>query len=105
MKRLTPEEREERAKRALMRAQTPLGKGANDALIRMVWPGCNPRTDVLTFAAWRAVGRTVRKGEHGYPLTVYSKPPSIDDGEKAEKSKCKRYTAYVFHVSQTDPLS
>lgn len=31
----------------------------------------NPRENVLTFHAWRAVGRTVKRGEHGVKVITW----------------------------------
>ena len=65
-----------------------------------------PRENVFTFHAWRALGRTVRRGEHGVRIITWIPIPGKmnDDGTvKYEASKRPR-TAVVFHVSQTDPL-
>jgi hypothetical protein len=64
-----------------------------------------PRVNVLTFNAWRALGRFVRKGEHGVKLTVWVpvKGPA-EDGEEEATGK-RAVTAVVFHVSQTEARS
>lgn len=46
-----------------------------------------PRENVLTFGAWRALGRMVRKGEHGVKI-----------GTPGE------WQTTVFHISQTDAI-
>ena len=68
-----------------------------------------PRENVFTFAAWKALGRSVKKGEHGVKVCTWipikgksAKPPT--DGEKP-KVHCRPRTATVFHVSQTQPIA
>ena len=59
--------------------------------------------DVLTFAAWRAKGRCVRKGEKAlcFLATIIPTSKQTDDGVQA--GKLMRRVA-VFHFSQTDAL-
>lgn len=68
----------------------------------------DPRENVLTFHAWRALGRTVRKGEHGvHILTFIPMDVPIRDakpGEPDKKTIRRPRTAVVFHVSQTASL-
>jgi hypothetical protein len=84
-----------------------MGKGIPESDIR-------PRENVFTFHAWRALGRTVRRGEHGVKVTTYvscdrTEPQGedcdgvIDEPRKAKRSFRRPWTATVFHVSQTDP--
>src|ERR1700739_2383919 len=65
-----------------------------------------PRENVFTFDAWRALGRTVRRGEHGVKVVTFidcrSKETDPDTGER--KIIRRPWTTTVFHVSQTDPL-
>jgi hypothetical protein len=76
-----------------------------------------PRENVFTYHAWRALGRQVRRGEHGVKVVTFvdtdrdSRPTA--DGESADgdgqperrKPRGRRpWTATVFHVSQTDPI-
>lgn len=65
-----------------------------------------PRDNVLTYHAWRALGRTVRKGEHGVKVVTWvpiDGKVDPDTGEAAPGGKrCK--TATVFHISQTAEL-
>ncbi len=65
-----------------------------------------PTVNVLTYHAWRAKGRQVRKGEHGVKLTTYvaRKKEVTENGVKKEKIYKMPWTATVFHVSQTDPI-
>jgi len=66
-----------------------------------------PKENVFTFLAWRALGRHVRKGEHGVQIPTFVRVPESVDLETGEHkgghSLCK--TAVVFHLSQTDPDS
>ena len=70
-----------------------------------------PRENVLTFHAWRARGRTVRRGEHGVRVLSYveyqRKDKDAEPGESSSRDHIGRrpISAYVFHVSQTDPLT
>ena len=76
-----------------------------------------PRENVLTYHAWRALGRQVRRGEHGVKVvtfvTVAGKDSKEDrdgiatndvDGTNKRKGFRRPWTATVFHVSQTDPI-
>lgn len=63
-----------------------------------------PRENVFTYAAWRALGRHVRKGEHGIHVTIWL--PVIKEDPETHKKQVignRPWTATVFHVSQTDP--
>ena len=61
-----------------------------------------PRVNVLTFNAWRALGRTVRKGQHGVRLTTMI-PCTKKDAETGEKSASfmRPWQTTVFHITQT----
>lgn len=70
-----------------------------------------PRENVLTYHAWRALGRQVRKGEHGVKVTTWITPKdkrddaaNPEDNKKAKRGKLC-WTATVFHISQTDPIA
>ena len=81
-----------------------------------------PRENVFTYNAWRALGRQVRRGEHGVKVVTFvaikgkdgpadaaSAAPndaaSADAGQGKRKGGYRRpWTATVFHVSQTDPV-
>jgi len=67
-----------------------------------------PRENVFTYHAWRALGRQVRRGEHGVKVTTWI-PTERKERDKVtgeEKVTASRicHTAVVFHVSQTDPI-
>lgn len=61
-----------------------------------------PRINVLTYHAWRALGRQVRRGERS--VRVETRIPITgtdpDSGERTVTGT-RAKTAYVFHVSQT----
>jgi antirestriction protein ArdC len=70
-----------------------------------------PRENVFTYHAWRALGRQVRRGEHGVKVCRFvaceGKPDESEPaGDEAEPKRGYRrpWTATVFHVSQTDPV-
>ena len=77
-----------------------------------------PRENVFTYHAWRALGRQVRRGEHGVKVVTFVAVASADskedvdgvatndvDGTNKRKGGYRRpWTATVFHVSQTDPI-
>jgi hypothetical protein len=60
-----------------------------------------PRENVLSFHAWRAVGRTVRRGEHGVKLCTWIDATKADTGESRKLAR----SVTVFHISQTDALN
>lgn len=61
-----------------------------------------PRHNVFTFNAWLALGRSVRKGEHGVKVCTWV-PMTKKDGESGEAVSIGRKPRMttVFHVSQT----
>ena len=65
-----------------------------------------PRENVFTFDAWKALGRVVRRGEHGVKVTTFveSKSKEIDEDTGERKTFRRPWTTTVFHVSQTEPL-
>jgi hypothetical protein len=66
-----------------------------------------PRENVFTYQAWKALGRQVRRGEHGVKVVTFidcqSKETDRETGER--KSFRRPWTTTVFHVSQTDPVT
>src|SRR5580704_18628496 len=66
-----------------------------------------PRENVFTFKAWKALGRVVRRGEHGVKVVTFidckSKEIDRDTGER--KVTRRPWTTTVFHISQTDPVT
>jgi hypothetical protein len=70
-----------------------------------------PRENVFTFAAWRAKGRTVKKGEHGIRIATAIPIPGKEttDPQTGETitgpGRSRPWTATVFHISQTEPIT
>jgi hypothetical protein len=64
-----------------------------------------PRENVLTFHAWKAKGRSVKKAEHGVKVTTYVMVGEQRDaaGNVTQQGYRTAKTAVVFHVSQTEP--
>jgi hypothetical protein len=71
-----------------------------------------PRENVFTYNAWRALGRQVRRGEHGVKVVTFV--PAGDRTDRQDDADTKRpakrrggsrpWSATVFHITQTDPL-
>lgn len=63
-----------------------------------------PRENVLTYNAWRALGRHVRKGEHGVRITTWITRGEEKDAAGKVVKNGRRFpkTAVVFHVTQTE---
>ena len=65
-----------------------------------------PRENVFTYQAWRALGRQVRKGEHGVKVVTFIKRDKKTEDSKTGEVKLQTYsmprTVSVFHISQTD---
>lgn len=62
-----------------------------------------PRVNVFTYNAWKALGRCVSKGQHGVKVVTVIETEKHNKQGKLEK---KRYpkTTTVFHISQTEKL-
>ena len=58
-----------------------------------------PRVNVFTYNAWRALGRQVRKGEKGVKVFTFAPVTDKDTGDVVGK---RPWTSTVFHISQTD---
>ena len=65
-----------------------------------------PRENVFTYQAWKALGRQVRKGEHGVKVVTYIQRDKKTEDTKTGEVKLQTYsmprTVSVFHISQTD---
>jgi hypothetical protein len=60
-----------------------------------------PRENVLTYNAWRAKGRQVRKGQHGVKILTWIPASKKDESTgKVESFKVSKLVA-VFHITQT----
>jgi hypothetical protein len=113
---MTREERRDMERDALARAQNPIGPLSNfpDIIIQFAARGIpvaeiRPRENVFTYHAWRALGRQVRRGEHGVKVTTFvpmqrrERDPST--GEEKTTETRRPATAVVFHITQTDPVA
>ena len=76
-----------------------------DALRRELTCECEPYVDVLTFARWKALGRSVRKGQKAHRLAVYHETAYREEGdpENVEHHAKVHATACVFCRCQTEP--
>lgn len=75
-----------------------------------------PRENVFTYHAWRALGRQVRRGEHGVKVVTFVSVQGkedkdgvavndLDGTDKPKRGAYRRpWCATVFHISQTDPI-
>jgi hypothetical protein len=64
-----------------------------------------PRENVFTFNAWRALGRTVSKGQKGVRVVTVIRC-TRQDAETGESHPVRKpRTTAVFHISQTEALS
>jgi N-terminal domain of anti-restriction factor ArdC len=81
-----------------------MAKGIAEADIR-------PRENVFTFNAWKAQGRSVKRGEHGVKVVTFidcRTGAEVDEATSEEKpgqSYRRPHTTTVFHVSQTEPTA
>ncbi len=68
-----------------------------------------PRENVFTYAAWRALGRQVCKGEHGVRICTFvpmeSKEKDPETGEVKVKTSSRPRMTTVFHISQTKEVA
>ncbi len=67
----------------------------------------HPRENVFTFEAWKALGRYVRKGEHGVKVVTFieTKSKEVDQDTGEPKFIRRPWSTTVFHVSQTEALN
>ena len=67
----------------------------------------HPRENVFTFEAWKALGRYVRKGEHGVKVVTFIETKSKEVDQDTGKPKIIRrpWTTTVFHISQTEVMN
>lgn len=63
-----------------------------------------PRENVFTYDAWRALGRQVRKGEHGVKCLTFIAIAKEDKETGKQVVSRRPWTTTVFHISQTDPM-
>jgi N-terminal domain of anti-restriction factor ArdC len=81
--------------RAILEGFMAMGVGAEEIL---------PRVNVLTFHAWKALGRCVSKGHHGVKVTTFIPVTKTEAHTgKTTGGSMPRVTT-VFHISQTEKL-
>ncbi len=61
-----------------------------------------PRENVFTYPAWKALGRQVRRGEHGVKVMTVQHSVKRDTKTGEEKRYSFPTRSTVFHVSQTE---
>lgn len=64
-----------------------------------------PRQNVFTFNAWRALGRVVRRGQHGVRVVTVIPCTKKDAATGIEIAVKKVRNTTVFHISQTEALT
>lgn len=114
-RRLTADEREAMQQEALSRAQGGMTLRNYETIIRefsargIPLDDIHPRENVLTYHAWRALGRQVRRGEHGVSVLTFIQPAETETPEGDDRKKTRHgsrpWSARVFHISQTDPIA
>lgn len=63
-----------------------------------------PRVNILTYHAWRALGRVVKRGEKGVRVLTWVPMTKKNSEGEAEPIGKKPRAATVFHISQTTEL-
>ncbi len=63
-----------------------------------------PRENVFTFNAWKALGRVVRKGQHGVRIITRVPCSKTDKSTGEVTSYTRPRTTTVFHLSQTEAM-
>lgn len=63
-----------------------------------------PRVNVFTFNAWKALGRVVKKGEKGIRVLTWIPIETKDDETDEVTTSRQPKMATVFHLSQTKEL-
>jgi hypothetical protein len=61
-----------------------------------------PRENVFTFNAWKALGRFVRKGQHGVKVCTVLNKTRKNKETGLDENYSMPWSTTVFHVSQTD---
>lgn len=88
---------------ALARIQSTVSKNDFAAIVQFANCGIDvddilPRVNVLTFKAWKALGRMVARGATGQRVTVWV---PVNDKKTGKPDGVRPITAVLFHVSQT----
>jgi len=63
-----------------------------------------PRENIFTYAAWKAVGRIVKQGEHGVRIVSWVTVEGKSKDGKVVDSRIIPRTTTVFHISQTTAI-
>jgi hypothetical protein len=65
-----------------------------------------PRVNIFTYQAWKALGYQVRKGEHGVKVTTWITCRAAKERQEPDGSDSYRRPKQttVFHISQTDQV-
>jgi len=63
-----------------------------------------PRENVFTFNAWKALGRYVRRGEHGVRVLTFIETEKEDKTTGKKETSRRPWSSTVFHVSQTEKV-
>ena len=64
----------------------------------------HPRENVFTYDAWKALGRQVKRGEHGVRVLTFVACKKTDRTTGEEHAYRRPWRTTVFHVSQTDTI-
>jgi hypothetical protein len=64
-----------------------------------------PRVNVFTFHAWKAKGRSVKKGEHGVKVITFVTCNGAEKDDGTRETFRRPSTTTVFHISQTEPTA
>ena len=94
---------------ALQRAENPRNiiniQTVFEAAIERGIEGAMPGENVLTFNAWKAKGRVVKKGEKALCMLVTFFERDVRDQSTGDVNKVKQAgRAAVFHISQTKKM-
>jgi len=60
----------------------------------------SPRENVFTYNAWKALGRQVKKGEHGVRCLTFI----VQRNKRTGRDEKRPWTTTVFHISQTEKV-
>lgn len=111
--RLSAEERKARSIQSLQRAASGIAMSNYPAIFEgFIAKGIpadeiRPRENVFTYDAWKALGRHVRRGEHGVKVVTWidgsREVQNADTGETETRAFRFSRTTTVFHESQTEP--
>lgn len=65
-----------------------------------------PRVNIFTFHAWKALGRQVMKGQHGVKILTYvPMTKKSEDPDEPDSTFRRPKSTTVFHVSQTEVIN